>query len=336
MAGSGACTRGVCVVTALPPRVPYDPELQAALAWFKSELEVGPLTLKTIPEFRARFLGNLTPIAETIGDRPIHTEERELPGPRGPIKVTILRPHHLEPGAAGVLGIHDGGMVLGTRHSEVRDLANLVEHYGVVAVTVEYRLAPEHPHPAPLDDCYATLEWMHAHADELGISADRIILRGPSAGGGLAAGMSLRARDEGGPPILAQMLLCPMLDDRNDTVSALQYTDVGLWDRSYNQTGWEALLGAACGTDAVDHYAAPARATNLVGLPPTFIEVGACEVFRDEDVAFASALWAAGVSAELHVWAGAFHGFAEISPLAPVSRAALVTRDNWFQRILAH
>ena len=315
------------------PRVPYDPELRAALAWFKTELESEPLIPSTIESFRERFRTTNDPIEVSIGDLPVAWEDHVIPGPRGDIEITVLRPADPLPSAPGVYAIHGGGMILGSRFGDTENLIELVLEFGAVCVTVEYRLAPEHPHPAPLDDCYAGLLWMTEHARELGIDPERIILRGGSAGGGLAAACALRARDEGGPRVAGQMLICPMIDDRNDTVSARQYDGIGLWDRSYNRTGWDALLGDARGTDAVHPYAAPARATDLSDLPPAFIEVGAAEVFRDEDVAYATALWAAGTQAELHVWAGAFHGFSGVSPEVPVSRAAKAVRRSWVARI---
>jgi len=126
-----------------------------------------------------------------------------------------------------------------------------------------------------------------------------------------------------------------MLDDRNDTVSSRQYDGVGAWDRHNNDTGWTALLGDARGTDAVSPYAAPARARDLSGLPPAYLDVGSAEVFRDEVTDYAARIWACGGRAELHVWAGGYHGFSEFSPEAEVSRAAVAARDSWLRRLLA-
>ena len=199
---------------------------------------------------------------------------------------------------------------------------------------MDYRLAPEHPDPYPVEDCYATLLWTVEHAAELGVDPARIVVNGPSAGGGLAAGVALLARDRGGPPLLGQLLVSPMLDDRNETVSSHQIDGVGVWDRESNDTGWNALLGDRRGTDTVSIYAAPARATDLTGLPPAYLECGSAEVFRDEDVAYASSLWAAGVQAELHVWPGAFHASDQLAPDAALSREAVTARDAWMARLL--
>ena len=208
------------------------------------------------------------------------------------------------------------------------------EELGLVVVSVEYRLAPEHPHPAPVEDCYAGLLWTAAHAEEIGGDPDRVILAGGSAGGGLAAALALLARDRRGPRPLGQLLMCPMLDDRNDTLSAHQMAGLGVWDRTANETGWNALLGEARGTDDVEPYAAPARATDLSGLPPAFIDVGSAETFRDEDVPYATRIWQAGGSAELHVWPGGFHGFDGLVPQAALSVDARGACLRWLRRLL--
>jgi acetyl esterase/lipase len=205
---------------------------------------------------------------------------------------------------------------------------------GLAVVSVEYRLAPDHPHPAPVEDCYAGLRWTAEHAGELGLDPARIIVAGASAGGGLAAALALLARDRGGPALAGQLLMCPMLDDRNDTPSCHQMTGVGVWDRTSNHTSWSALLGEARGGPEVSPYAAPARASDLSGLPPAFIDVGSAETFRDEDVAYAGRIWQAGGRAELHVWPGGFHGFDMLAPRAKLSRDARAARVRWLRRLL--
>jgi acetyl esterase/lipase len=142
------------------------------------------------------------------------------------------------------------------------------------------------------------------------------------------------ARDRGGPVLRGQMLLCPMLDDRNDTPSSVQMAGQGVWDRTANETGWTALLGAARGGPDVSPYAAPARATDLSGLPPAFVDVGSAETFRDEDVAYAERIWQAGGHAELHVWPGGFHGFDLLVPQAVISQEAKAARVRWLRRLL--
>lgn len=326
-----------------PVPVPYDPELVDGLAAFLDLVERIPLRAHTITANRAHFATIIPPIEAQVGDLPIDWENRLIPGPAGApdVEITIIRPRRdaaADPGltpAPGVLGIHGGGMVLGTRFFGTGELIELALRYGIVGVAVEYRLAPEHPGTAAAEDCYAALDWFAAHAAELGVDPTRILVSGASAGGGLSAAVALMARDRNGPALAGQLLNCPMLDDRNDTVSSRQYDGIGAWDRNNNDTGWDALLGDTRFSDAVSPYAAPARADDLAGLAPAYIEVGAAEVFRDEDVDYATRIWAAGGQAELHVWAGAYHGFSGFSPDAIVSQAALAARDSWIRRTLA-
>jgi acetyl esterase/lipase len=203
-----------------------------------------------------------------------------------------------------------------------------------VVVSPSYRLAPQHPDPAPADDCHAALLWAVGHAAELGIDPSRILLTGHSAGAGLAAGLALRLRDAGGPAVRGQLLMCPMLDDRECTPSSVELDGDGVWDRTSNRTGWTALLGPRRGGPDVSPYAAPARASGLGGLPSAYLDVGSAETFRDETVAYASRIWQAGGVAELHVWPGAYHCFELVAPYAAVSQAALAARRVWAARAL--
>ncbi|MFD8770499.1 alpha/beta hydrolase [Microbacterium oxydans] len=320
-----------------PAPVPYDPALVPGLTAFVDLVEVIPLRAETIHANRDHFATIIPPMATQAAGRAVTWEDRTIPGPDGApdIEVTIVRP--TSPAyapAPAVLSIHGGGMVLGTRFFGTGELIDLAERHGVIGVAVEYRLAPEHPGPAQAEDCYAALEWMTAHADELGIDPDRIIASGMSAGGGLSAAVALMKRDRGGPRLAGQLLGCPMLDDRNDTVSSRQYDGFGAWDRHNNDTAWNAITGSDRGTDRVSPYTSPARADDLSGLAPAFIEVGAAETFRDEAVDYALRIWATGGRAELHVWAGGYHGFSGFSPEAEVSRAAVAARDSWLRRTL--
>ena len=316
---------------ALNPRPAFDPELQSMLD------ALGPqpsLTLDLLPAARAGRVAN-DPAALIAGRRVGH-HDVEIPGHDGdPISIAVFaRDDHTASGP-GIVFIHGGGMVLGDRFDHVHIALDWVERHDAVVVSVDYRLAPEFPDPYPVEDCYASLRWTVEHAGELGIDPTRILIAGGSAGGGLAAGTALLARDRGGPALIGQLLLCPMLDDRDRSVSAEQIDGVGVWDRGSNRTGWGALLGTRSGTGDVSIYAAPARATDLSGLPPAFIDCGSAEVFRDEDVAYASALWAAGVQAELHVWPGGFHGFFEFAPDTVIARRAIAAREAWIDTMLA-
>jgi len=226
-------------------------------------------------------------------------------------------------------------MVAGNRLLGMMEICEWIEASGAIAITVEYRLAPEHPYPAGLQDCYVGLKWVGKNLEALGIDPERLMIAGTSAGGGLAAGTALLVRDRGGPKLCAQMLICPMLDDRNITVSSKQYMDGRVWNRQKNEMGWGCLLGDKAGGEDVDIYAAPGRAIDLSGLPSTFIDVGSAEVFRDECVAYASRLWASGVQAELHVWPGAFHASDKLVFKAKVSIIAVQTKKAWVCRTLA-
>jgi acetyl esterase/lipase len=314
--------------------VPFDPELGAALSAIGEQLPPS-LTPEMIPLMRGG--GALAAISddELRRDGRFTVEERTVPGADGDPDISLLICRPTAP--TGTLGCvyhtHGGGMILGDNRTGVIEMLDWAERFNLVVVSVEYRLAPETPHPGPVEDCYAGLEWTAKNAAELGFDPSRLIIAGGSAGGGLAAALALMARDRGGPALLGQMLICPMVDDRNDTPSAVQMAGLGIWDRTSNATGWGALLGDAAGGPDVSPYAAPARATDLSNLPPAFIDVGSAETFRDEDVAYASRIWQAGGRAELHVWPGAFHGFDSMVPSAAISQEAREARVRWLNRL---
>jgi acetyl esterase/lipase len=249
------------------------------------------------------------------------TEDRSAPGRDGApdVMVRLYRPAALADPAPTLYWIHGGGMILGDVAMNDDWCAAVADDVGIVVASVEYRLAPEHPFPAPLEDCYAGLDWLYANAAELGVDRARIAIGGASAGGGLAAGLALLARDRGQVAVAFQLLVYPMLDDRNITPSSRAVTDPKVWNRHANEVGWNAYLGGRAGAADVSPYAAPARATDLAGLPPAYVNVGDLDLFVDEDIAYAQALMRAGVPVELHVYPGAFHGsntFVSRSPLS--------------------
>lgn len=235
---------------------------------------------------------------------------------------------HDEDGDAAILWIHGGGLFLGRADRDDPVGLALAQEHRVTVIAVDYRLAPEHPYPAALEDCYAALSWI---SQRFG----RVVVVGESAGGGLAAALTLLARDRlardrRGPSVTAQVLVYPMLDDRGETISSRTLACAPVWNRPLNELGWQAYLAGR----AADRYAAPARAEDLGGLPPAYLEVGALDLFRDEDIAYATALTAAGVPTELHVDAGAVHGFDRIAPDATISRVARERRARFLRRHL--
>jgi acetyl esterase/lipase len=326
---------------ALPPAgdVPpgASPPLDSELAGPLRAILAGrpSLTPDLIPARRAQGRAARLTDAQIRRDGAFEASERLVPGPPGgpPLSLLICQPAAARRPCPVIYNAHGGGMVTGdNRTTELLGELDRAQAIGAVLVAPDYRLAPEHPDPAPVQDCYAGLAWVAGHAASLGADPGLVFVSGNSAGGGLAAGLALLARDRGGPPLAGQLLQFPMLDDRCDSPSARAMEQVGMWDGRSNRTGWSALLGARRGTASVSCYAAPARAASVAGLPPAFIEVGAVEALRDEGVRYASRIWQAGGDAELHVWAGAFHSFDEWVPDAVVSGAARQARSAWLRR----
>lgn len=249
-------------------------------------------------------------------------EDRMAPGPEGApdVMVRLYRPASLPANAPAFYWVHGGGMVMGNVEQSDPYCARVANELNVLVASVEYRLAPEHPFPAPMDDCYAGLQWFASAAGELGFDRSRLAIGGGSAGGGLAAGLALLARDRGEIDVCFQLLVYPMIDDRNTTRSSHAIVDHRVWNRASNLAGWDAYLAGQAGGDDVSPYAAPARATDLVGLPPTYINVGTLDLFVDEDLEYAHKLMAAGVPVELHVYPGAFHGSPTLVPNSALSK----------------
>ncbi|RDW69387.1 hypothetical protein BP6252_08407 [Coleophoma cylindrospora] len=310
----------------------YDAELHEVLKQFPSMDGFDHEVLKS-----QRPLLAITPDV-AIPDPSISHEEVSIPGPGGQIKISVLRSRVSAGGARpAVLYLHGGGMVLGNQLLSISLMLEWVKQLDAVVFSVDYRLAPEHPAPAALDDCYASLEHISKNAAALGIDPEKIMIAGSSAGGGLSAGVSIMARDRNGPKLLAQCLIYPMLDDRMGTVSSSQFFNEGTWTGKSNLAAWDMYLSGRRGKAGVSLAAAPGRATaeQLRGLPPAWVDVGSAELFRDEDVGYANKLWEAGVQVELHVWPGAWHSFDMLAPQAEVSKVCLETRLQWAKRIFA-
>ncbi|WP_423464520.1 alpha/beta hydrolase [Promicromonospora sp. MS192] len=314
------------------PRPDVDPELRPLL----DLLPAVPLTAATLPAVRAAAATPPEALAALLAGRGVERRDVVATSPHGdPVPLTVLSPARRDPSvpAPVVYWMHGGGMVLGDRFSQIDVPLDWLDRFGAVVVTVEYRLAPEHGGTVPVEDCYRGLVWVAEHAAELGVDPERLVVAGTSAGGGLAAGVTLLARDRGAPAVAAQVLVCPMLDHRGGTGSGRQFAEgPATWTGAQNAFGWSAVLGEH--PAGVSPYISPALAADLSGLPPTYVDLGSAEVFRDEDVAYAARIWAAGGEAELHVWAGGFHGFDSLVPDARVSRTARATRTAWLGRRL--
>ena len=316
--------------TAGPP--PIDPEAAAGLARMAG---MPPLTPEAIPIMRA----GMTKMAPTDTDLSrggaFTIEQRTVPGPEGApaLPLLICRPVRAKGPTAAMYYIHGGGYVLGNARTELPGMLDIAEELNVSVVSVEYRLAPETPHPGPVLDCFAGLEWITANAEELRIQLPKVVVAGGSAGGGLAAAVALMARDRSGPALAGQLLMSPALDDRDDTVSAQQMSM--MWEKAVADVGWSALLGSDRRGLDLFAYGSAARADDLSDLPPTFIDVGSVEVLRDQSVTYANRIWQAGGAAELHVWPGAYHGFDLFAPQSRIAQDARQARLRWLRRILA-
>jgi acetyl esterase/lipase len=237
----------------------------------------------------------------------VRIEWRDVPGNgRSPgTRVQLFVPEDVLPGAPGLLDVHGGGFCTGTPEIDAFVNVRIAREVGAIVAAVDYRLAPEHPFPAAAEDTYLALEWLFAQAGTLGIDPARIGILGDSAGGGIAASTVLLARDRGGPTPCFQALTQPVLDDRLETGSMREGHDALMFPHASAVACWRHYLGGR----PADAYAAPARMADLSGLPPTYVSVNELDPLRDEGVNYALALLAAGVSTELHVWPGAFHGF---------------------------
>ncbi|WP_270889009.1 alpha/beta hydrolase [Pedococcus sp. 5OH_020] len=244
-------------------------------------------------------------------------EDVVIDGPGGALAVRVYRP---SAGVTGptVLWVHGGAFIMGTLDSSDAVCSQLAVEAGALVVNVDYRLAPEHPYPAGVEDSYAALEWLAQEARALGGSAEQLVVAGSSAGGCIAAAVALRARDQGGPRLARQVLVQPVLDHRGQTPSATSIVESPVFTATSNRIMWRTHLGGG----PADAYASPALAEDVGGLPPAYITAAARDPLRDEAIAYASRLLQAGVDVELHVYPGAFHGFDSLVPEAPLSQRA--------------
>nr|WP_106779610.1 alpha/beta hydrolase [Lysinibacillus timonensis] len=254
------------------------------------------------------------------------------------IEVRVYKPNkEIVEKLPGFLWIHGGGYVLGTAESDDALCVNIVNHANCVVVSVDYRLAPEYPYPAPIEDCYSALCWLVNNADELSIDTNKIGVGGLSAGGGLTAALTLLARDRQFPKVHMQFPLYPMIDDSNNTPSANEITEGMIWNQQLNDAGWRLYLGELHGTDQIPPYAAPARATDYSNLPTTYTFIGQLDPFRDETITYVTKLAQAGIDVEFHLYPGAYHSFEGLNPHATIAQYAsnefLNAIKTGFQRI---
>lgn len=331
-----------------PP--PLDPEVAAALA---------ALPNKSATEIIARALAehgdlpaSLPALVETLRDSPGMPEPTDdelshggeyavtqMSVPRsdgtGLVELLVCQPTtHAAMPRPVLYAIHGGGMISGTSRSGLLEHLELARGVGAVLVSVDYRLAPEYPSPAPAEDCYAGLLGFLRAVEQFEVDPHGVVVMGGSAGGGLAAAICLMARDRGGPEIAGQLLMTPMLDARNASVSSYQLAGVDTWDRNCNELGWMSLLGPCRDREDAGPYESPALADDLSSLPPAFLDVGSAETFRDEVVAYADRIWAAGGIAELHVWPGGVHGYEVLAAQSHVAQLTLDARRKWLRHLL--
>jgi acetyl esterase/lipase len=291
------------------------------------------IDLTDIAGTRAR----LSALAAGVGREPSRRVVREdllVPGSGAnpPVRLRCYRPAGQTSELPVLYWMHGGGYVLGSLDQDDVMMEQIVEDVGCVCISVDWRRSPENPFPAAMDDCRAGLSWVYEHAEEIRINRERIAIGGGSAGGGLAAGLALVVRDEGEIPLMLQLLVYPMIDDRNVTPSSHAIVDPSVWCRTTNVLAWRAYIGASTGP--VSPYAAPARAADLRGLPAAYVVVGELDLFVDEDIAYAQRLINAAVPTELHVYPGAIHGFNLFAPHAEVSRRFVRDRNDALRRCL--
>jgi len=302
-----------------------DPELRDALTLWPTE----SLSADTLAQRRVRSL-------ELLGEVPkpdlpdIATDEIHVASAFGakPIRVLSYRPIKFDNPLPTIVHIHGGGFVAGA--PEMKDVENmlLASDLKCAIYSVDYRLAPETPHPGPLEDIYSVFAWLHENAGRLGLNSTRIGIKGESGGGGLAASAALYARDHQGPRFAFQHLIYPMIDDRTAVRKDLHpYVGEFVWTQKHNHFGWRSLLGREPGSDAVSPYASASRATDVSGLPPTYISVGGLDLFLEENLTYADRLSRSGTPVEFHMYPRAYHGFYRATNARVTQKAEHDTRE---------
>lgn len=306
-----------------------DPEATVPLDGLLQALPGGFNAIADINARRATVAGIMATV-EVPKDPNVEITEHIAPGPAGEIKVRVYSPKNVAAPRPALVYIHGGGMILGSIDGEQGNAQMMCDQLGMTIASVDYRKAPEDPHPAATLDCFAAAKWVFANATSLGIDVNKIGIYGGSAGGGLTISVALKARDEGGPNFKFMVPIYPMIDHRNESHSSKLITDVGIWDRAGSIEAWSWYLGG----QKPDQHSSPAIATNLKGLPPAYIDVGEMDMFCDEDLDFVKRLGEADVRVEFHLWPGVYHGAEIFAPDAPISKNIVATRLAGIKRLL--
>lgn len=297
-----------------PTENPFHPDLQQAAS------RIPNFTMSRPMAAVARFLMRFQSAPQAPED--VVVKDVRVPGPSGapPVRVRLYQPRAVRGPTPALLWIHGGGYILGRPEMDEPLCVEFARELGILIASVDYRLAPAHPFPAPLEDCYAALRWLFEQAETLGLRADRIAIGGASAGGGLTAALAQLAHDRQEVRPHFQLLVYPMLDDRTTKRTDIDGTNHRAWNQGSNVFGWRSYLGREPGGTEAPTHAVPARREDLSGLPPAWLGVGTCDLFHDEDLVYAKRLEAAGVPCEVVLVPGAFHGFDSLNRDAGVSR----------------
>ena len=300
--------------------------VDAELDAFLDEYQPLPPDRDALPALRAQRAALVREVLRGLPPDAIDKTEHLVPGRDGapPVRVLLYRPSHADRPSPVYLNIHGGGLVAGLPEQDEVANRRIAALLGCIVVAPAYRLAPETTFPGPLNDCCAALDWIVHNAATFHADVTRIAVGGSSAGGGLAAALALKTRDEGTVRLRALMLVFPMLDDRTGSSRATSlYAGEFVWTSAQNCFGWSCYLGKPAGGSSPEPYSAPGRADDLAGLPPVFVGCGALDLFLDENIAFAQRLMHTGIPCELHIYPGAYHAFQYVA-------AAEVTKN--FQR----
>ncbi len=308
-----------------------DPELVAPLDGIMEA--TGGFSLEDIPATRAMLAGMLEAMAAEAPPFPgVTTKDTQAHANGHSVDVRVYKPDSVGAQAPALLWMHPGGYVIGNIALDDLLCRQIASEVGCIVTSVEYRLAPEHPYPAALDDCYTALQWLNSDSSRLGLDPQRIAVGGSSAGGGLAAALTLRARDAGVAQPCFQLLIYPALNDRNIEQASDSVPENLFWSRANALTGWQAYLEGRQGSADVPAYAAAIRATDLSGLPPAYLAVGALDMFVRDCTDYANALIDAGVATSLSIYPGAFHAFDAFAPDAAVSKRFAADRNGALRR----